>query len=777
MEKYDHKTIEKKWQETWEKDGIYKTVEDSKKEKCYVLDMFPYPSGVALHVGHPKGYIATDVYTRYKKMKGFNILHPMGWDAFGLPAENYAIKNKVHPRVAVEKNIATYKEQLGKIGLNYDWDREINTTDPEYYKWTQWMFLQLWKKGLAYESHEPINWCPSCKTGLANEDLENGHCERCGSIIEKKPLRQWVLKITDYADRMLDDLDLVNWSPYVKDLQRYWIGRSEGLVFTHQVKDSKLTFETFSAHFEQSYADSFIAIAPDHPLLAELITGQENAEEIRSRIEEIEMKRLTDGYKDKVVEGVFTGRYAIDPLCGPDMPIWVASFALSDYGTGIIRCSKYDERDVAFADKYDIKLKDVDCEEKAKHYLDLGVAKKKVMYKLRDWVFSRQRYWGEPIPLIHCGGPARTDGSQGGCGVVAVPESDLPVRLPEVEHYEPTGTGESPLAGIADWVNVVCPKCKGMGKRETNTMPQWAGSSWYYLRYMDPKNTTRMVSAEREKYWGNVDLYVGIGEHITRHMIYARFWHKFLYDQKVVHTKEPFPNYQKTGLILGADGRKMSKRWNNVVNPDDVIERFGADTYRLYTLFLGPFDATGVWNTEGIVGPRRFLEKVWRLQENINEQSSEPATERLINDLSEKVGQDIEQFKFNTAIPRLMTAVNTLSGKAHIAPRIYRDFLLVLAPFAPHIAEELWSIIGNTSSVHLSSWPESNDVSIEGSSPIALPVQIGGKVRTIIYVSDDITEDEVKEVVLANEKVMEWLGDKIPRAFIYKKGKVVSIVI
>ena len=472
MEPYDHRAIEEKWQKKWAEDGLYKTVEDKTKEKCYVLDMFPYPSGVALHVGHPKGYVATDVYTRYKRMKGFNILHPMGWDAFGLPAENYAIKNKVHPRLSVDKNIATYKAQLSKIGLNYDWDREINTTDPEYYKWTQWIFLQMFKKGLAYESHEPINWCPSCQTGLANEDLEDGKCERCGSVVEKKPMRQWVLKITNYADRLVDDLGELDWSSYVKEMQKSWIGRSQGLVFKHKVKDSHISFETFSAHFEMSYADTFIVIAPDHRLLAKLIDGVENEEEVRNKIEDINLKRLANKYGDGDYEGVFTGRYAINPLGGPDMPIWVGSFALADYGTGIIRCSAYDERDLAFATKYNIPLVKiepvVDREKIAESFVNAGVARKVTMYRLRDWVFSRQRYWGEPIPLIHCGT----------CGIVAVPDGELPVKLPEVKHYEPTGTGESPLANIAEWVNVKCPKCDGPAKRETNTMPQWAGSSW-----------------------------------------------------------------------------------------------------------------------------------------------------------------------------------------------------------------------------------------------------------------------------------------------------------
>ena len=767
MEPYDHRAIEEKWQKKWAEDGLYKTVEDKTKEKCYVLDMFPYPSGVALHVGHPKGYVATDVYTRYKRMKGFNILHPMGWDAFGLPAENYAIKNKVHPRLSVDKNIATYKAQLSKIGLNYDWDREINTTDPEYYKWTQWIFLQMFKKGLAYESHEPINWCPSCQTGLANEDLEDGKCERCGSVVEKKPMRQWVLKITNYADRLVDDLGELDWSSYVKEMQKSWIGRSQGLVFKHKVKDSHISFETFSAHFEMSYADTFIVIAPDHRLLAKLIDGVENEEEVRNKIEDINLKRLANKYGDGDYEGVFTGRYAINPLGGPDMPIWVGSFALADYGTGIIRCSAYDERDLAFATKYNIPLVKiepvVDREKIAESFVNAGVARKVTMYRLRDWVFSRQRYWGEPIPLIHCGT----------CGIVAVPDGELPVKLPEVKHYEPTGTGESPLANIAEWVNVKCPKCDGPAKRETNTMPQWAGSSWYYLRYMDPLNTEQLVSKEKEKYWSSVDLYVGIGEHITRHMIYARFWHKFLYDIGVVSTKEPFAKYQKTGLILGADGRKMSKRWNNAVNPDDVMDKFGADAYRLYTLFLGPFAETVVWNDEAIIGPRRFLERVWKIVKN-----PITKTQGKILDIGKyikKITSDIESLKFNTAVSELMKCLNEFEN-ADVKTAHLEQLMHLLAPFAPHIADELWHELGHSDSIHTSSWPEIEPLVASSGDVQRIPIQVDGKVRDSVFVESGADEESVKKTALQSPIVAKWLKGKQVSKVVYVPGRILNIV-
>ncbi len=620
MEIYDHKKIEQKWQKIWEENKLYKTKDGGKKQ--YILDMFPYPSGEGLHVGHPRGYIATDVYSRFKRMQGFNVLHPMGWDAFGLPAENFAIKNNIHPRAAVEKNIARFKEQLSIIGLDYDWSREINTTDPAYYKWTQWIFLQMYKKGLAYESNEPINWCPSCQTGLANEDVEeDGTCERCGTKVELKPMRQWVLKITAYADRMLADLDkLLAWPNGVKEAQRHWIGRTEN----------------------------------------------------------------------------------------PD-------------GT--------------------------------------------VSYTMRDWVFSRQRYWGEPIPIIHCDK----------CGVVPVPEKDLPVTLPEVDSYAPTGTGESPLADIAEWVNVPCPTCGGSAMRETNTMPQWAGSSWYYLRYIDPNNTDALIDLQKEKEWMPVDVYVG-GDHATRHLIYARFWHKFLFDIGVVSTPEPFPRLEFLGFILAEDGRKMSKRWGNIVNPDDMVERFGADAFRLYEMFIGPFENTVKWNTDGLVGTYRFLERVWRLRSKIDTNKKICKTDALVHKTIKGVGEDIEAFKFNTAVSKMMILVNALEKEDAIVLNSYNMLLQILAPFAPHFSEELWSDLGEKSSVHLSVWP-AHDASLLVDEEMTIVIQINSKVREEMIFPRTTTEEDVKEAALNNPKIIERLAGAVPERVIYIEGKLVNIVI
>lgn len=622
MEPYDHLKIEEKQQKLWAKHKLFETKENAKKEKCYVLDMFPYPSGEGLHVGHPKGYVATDVYSRFKHMQGFNVLHPMGWDAFGLPAENYAIKTKTHPRDAVMGNIKRYKEQLELMGFNYDWTREINTTDPEYYRWTQWIFLKMFEKGLAFESHEPINWCPSCQTGLANEDLEDGKCERCGSDVELKPLRQWVLRITDYADRLLNDLDTLDlWPDSIKESQRNWIGK-------------------------------------------------------------------------KIVDG-------------------------------------------------------------------------KVTYNLRDWVFSRQRYWGEPIPLIHCEK----------CGVVAVPEKDLPVKLPDVEHYEPTGTGESPLAAIAEWVDVDCPKCGGAAKRETNTMPQWAGSCWYYLRYMDPENKDALVDPKKEKCWAPVDVYVGGAEHATRHLIYARFWHKFLYDIGVVSTTEPFKRLHNVGLILAEDGKKMSKRYGNVINPDDVIKLYGADTFRVYEMFIGPFNQSSSWDTKSIIGSRRFIERIWRLREKISDHSSnlDDKTESLFHQTIKKVSLDIENFSFNTAISSLMILVSSFESDEHISKEVYEALLKVVSPFAPHVTDELWTAIGNKGSIYTSSWPQHDESKIKQDT-FTLVIQVNGKLRKSVEVSSSITEEEATTLAMEQKELKKWLNEATIKKIIFVPRKLINIV-
>lgn len=801
MKPYDHKDIEKKWQRIWDEQGIYKTQENSDKPKQFVLDMFPYPSGEGLHVGHPRGYMATDVYSRMKRMQGFNVLHPMGWDAFGLPAENYAIKNKIHPRVAVEENIARFKKQLGLMGVDYDWSREINTTDPAFYKWTQWIFLQMYKKGLAYESFEPINWCPGCQTGLANEDVESdGTCERCGSKVEKKPMRQWVLKITDYADRMLADLDkLPKWPDGVKEAQRNWIGRKEGVVITHKVEDSEITLDAFSAFPAWLFADTYLVLAPEHPLVLELIKGTEINQEVLDFITEVKKTpEIERGAANKEKKGIFTGRYAIDPINqGEKMPIWIANFAMMGFGTGIIRCSSHDIRDLDFAKKYNIPLKEVVervgenpvdahanngvlinsgpftgknitpelIKEMVEYFISQGFAKRQVTYRLKDWVFSRQRYWGEPIPIIHCKK----------CGVVPVPEKDLPVTLPEVNSYAPTGTGESPLANIVEWVNVACPACGDPAQRETNTMPQWAGSSWYYLRYIDPKNNESLIDSDKEKQWMDVDVYVG-GDHATRHLIYVRFWHKFLYDNGIVSTEEPFPRLEFLGFILSHDGSKMSKSKGNVISPDDVIAQFGADAFRLYQMFIGPFEQTASWNVNGMVGTLRFVERIWRISEKVSEEASSLEVQKTLNKTIKKVGEDIEGFKFNTAVSASMILANIIESADKISRDDFKKFLQILAPFVPHVSEELWNMLGETGSIHVTSWPVYDENLVVDDS-VTMGIQVNGKVRAEITIPVDVSEEAVRAQVLAIPEIQKWMEGREPKKFIYIPKKIISIVV
>lgn len=801
MKPYDHKEIEQKWQNEWAEKGIYKT-KDSTDPKQYILDMFPYPSGEGLHVGHPRGYIATDVYSRKKRMEGFNVLHPMGWDAFGLPAENFAIKNKVHPRTAVEQNVARFKQQLSLIGLDYDWSHEVNTTDPAFYTWTQWIFLQMWKKGLAYESNEPVNWCPTDKTVLANEDVEaDGTCERCGTKVEKRPMRQWVLKITDYADRLLADLDqLPKWPDGVKEAQRNWIGRKEGIIITHHVEGKNITLDTFSAFPAWLFADTYIVIAPEHPLVSELIADAKNKEEITSFIEEVKnTPEIERGAANKEKKGIFTGCYVADPInTGNNMPVWIANFAMMGFGTGIIRCSAHDIRDFQFAKKYDISLKEVvdrnnselpvdahdnngilkdsgtfsgrNIDEKlisemVEYFVSQGYGKRSTTYRIKDWVFARQRYWGEPIPLIHCEK----------CGVVPVSENELPVLLPEVEQYEPTGTGESPLANIADWVNTSCPNCGGAAKRETNTMPQWAGSSWYYLRYIDPTNTEALIDPTKEKHWMPVDVYVG-GDHATRHLIYARFWHKFLFDIGVVSTQEPFPRLEFLGFILAEDGRKMSKRWGNIINPDDVVNQFGADAFRLYEMFIGPFEGTVPWNTDGLVGTRRFIERVWRASSYIVSEKTSDQLIRLLHRTIKKITEDIDSFKFNTAVSTLMIFINEIEKQKAIHSSEYKRFLQLLAPFAPHMTEELWRELGETGSIHLAPWPVAEEKFLVDDT-VKVGIQINGKVRAEIELAADASEESIKEAVFALPRVQEYTNAKTITKFIVVPGRVINIVV
>ncbi|MEI6650046.1 MAG: class I tRNA ligase family protein [Candidatus Moraniibacteriota bacterium] len=1000
--RYIPENIEGKWQKKWEEQGTFRQY--GRERKFYALDMFPYPSGAGLHVGHPKGYIATDVIARMKQLQGYAVLHPMGWDAFGLPAEQYAIKNKTHPSKTTRENVATFKGQLGRLGFTYDWDREINTTDPEYYKWTQWIFLQMLKKGLAYESYEPIIWCPSCQTGLANEDLENGACERCGTIVEKKPMRQWVLRITDYADRLLEGLGSLDWPESIKESQRNWIGRSEGTVIRFQIINPKLQFpnksqntdsksqtkeefiEVFTTRVDTLYGCTYVVVAPEHPLIREQLTDNseqiaeiKNWEEVRAYIEETkkktEMERTAEGREKTGVR--LEGIMAVNPINGEEVPVFVADYVLGDYGTGaVMAVPAHDTRDFAFAKKYDLPIKNVIMphltdkknppregkksverntihalvrnpkdgkflclewknhpwttfivggvedgediveaakrevleetgfsnlrhigtldrkvrseyfaahkdenrvanttavlfeledesresvteEEVAKHSvlwlsldeirnremtcaeLDIwlgwlegkddafvddgaltdssefsglsseaarekinakleadGNGKKVVKYKLREWVFSRQRYWGEPIPVVHCEK----------CGVVPVPENELPVFLPDVESYEPTGTGESPLAAIESWVNTTCPTCGGPAKRETNTMPQWAGSSWYYLRYIDPLNQDVLVGKELEKEWMPVDVYVGGAEHATRHLIYARFWHKFLFDIGAISTDEPFRKLCNVGLILASDGRKMSKRWGNVVNPDDMVRDFGADAMRLYEMFMGPFNQNISWNTDGVVGTRRFLEKVWKLQNRLTTDNLPPTTEEsglttdnssatspcadplaktsgqptkidcLLHRTIVKVMEDIEAMRFNTAVSTLMILVNAFEKEGTITKESYGIFLLLLSPFAPHIAEELWAGLGNPESIFLSTWPVA-DLALLVEDTVKIVVSVNGKVRDTFEVPADATEDDLKAKAFASDKIAKFLDGREPKRVIVVPGKLVNVVV
>lgn len=952
---YDPKTIEKKWQNKWQESGIYKSDESSLKPKYYILDMFPYPSGEGLHVGHPKGYIATDIISRMKRMQGFNVLHPMGWDAFGLPAENYAIKNKVHPRVAVDKNVIRFKEQLSMIGFDYDWSREVNTTDPEFYKWTQWIFLKLLEKGLAYESNEPVNWCPVDKTVLSNEDLEDGKCERCGSVVEQKPIRQWVLKITDYADRLLEDLEDLDWPKSIKESQKNWIGKSEGAEIDFELKfiktpeanenrgpnGEKAAIKIFTTRPDTLFGATYMVLAPEHPWVT-LATDEnhdvlENKEEVKSYVETAKNKSEIDrSALNKEKTGVeLKGVKAINPATNEEIPVWVADYVLPNYGTGaIMAVPAHDERDGEFAAKYNIPVKQVVMtamvdannppreglsevfrhmilaavyDPKSKKYLVLkwkklgwvsfvtgGVdesedrveaakreiaeetgytnvkfiksvglvealfcaahknenrrcvadhlffelvddsrvplakeddelcevewlsleelkkvtlqhaerdllmnsiekgtsvhpgegtlmnsgefnglkteeARKKITekfgklkttYKLRDWVFSRQRYWGEPIPVMH-------DGDK----IVPLDEKELPLTLPMVESYEPTGEAESPLAAISDWMNVkVGDKVL---RRESNTMPQWAGSSWYYLRYMDPKNNNSLVDKKREEYWNMVDLYVGGAEHATRHLIYARFWHKFLYDLGVVSTKEPFKRLQNVGLIIAEDGRKMSKRWGNVINPDDVINTFGADTLRTYEMFMGPFDQSVAWNNSSMVGVRRFLEKVWRFQNKVVAGNETSVT---LHQTVKKVTEDIGAMKFNTAVSALMILANDIDGRENISQTEFETLIKILAPFAPHLTEEVWQSLGKSTSIHLEAWPEYDESKLV-SDKIVIAVQVNGKVRGTFEASSSITEVEAVALAKALPDVVKWISDSEVKKAIYVPKKVVSLVL
>jgi leucyl-tRNA synthetase len=796
---YNHKEIEKKWQDYWEKNNSYLTKEDSKNPKFYVLDMFPYPSGEGLHVGHPKGYVATDIIARLKRAQGFNVLHPMGWDAFGLPAENFAIKTGIHPEIVTEKNVSNIKRQMKMLGLSYDWSREINTTDPEYYKWTQWIFLKLFENGLAYKKLLPINWCPSCKTGLANEEVVDGKCERCGTETTKKDIEQWVLKITDYADKLLEGLDDIDWPDKIKEMQKNWIGRSEGWEIKFLINNTK-EVSVFTTRIDTLFGCTYLVLAPEHPLVNELPI--ENKEEVLEYINKAKNKSERDRIsevKDKT--GVeLKGVKAINPVNGKEIRVFIADYVLFHYGTGaVMAVPAHDERDFDFANKYGLEIIEVIKGKNKKEgvaftedgllfnssnfdnlaseiarikigeYLKKqGKAEKKVNYKLRDWVFSRQRYWGEPIPIIHCSR----------CGMVTVPESELPLKLPHVEKYQPTGTGESPLAAITDWVNVKCPKCGGEAKRETNTMPQWAGSCWYYLRFLDNKNDKEIFDKEIEKKWMPVDLYVGGAEHAVLHLLYSRFWHKFLYDIKVVSTKEPFYKLRNIGLILAPDGQKMSKSKGNTISPDVIAEEFGADTLRAYEMFMGPFDQAIQWNEQGVKGVNRFLTKAW--DTIIFCKDNQTSSDKVIaatHKLNKKVSEDLSKMKFNTPIAFFMEFFNFISEKKEEfgKPEIERVIKL-LSPFTPHLCEELWSIMGNKDSILLEKWPE-EDSNLIKEEKVMMIVQVDGKVRERIEIEIDTSKEEVEKIALNNETVKKWIEGKEIKEVFFVENKLINICV
>lgn len=800
---YNHIDIEKKWQNYWLKNNTFKTEENSDKEKFYALDMFPYPSGQGLHVGHPKGYTSTDVLSRYKRAKGYNVLHPMGWDAFGLPAEQYALDTGNDPAEFTEKNIQTFKRQLNELGFSFDWDREINTTDPEYYKWTQWIFTKLFEKGLAYEAEVAVNWCPALGTVLANEEVIDGKSERGGHPVYRVPMKQWMLKITAYADRLIDDLDDINWPESVKDMQRNWIGRSEGANVTFKVKDTDKEFTVFTTRPDTLFGATYAVLAPELKLVQEIITPEQK-EAVDAYIKEAEKKTDLDRTElSKEKTGVFTGAYAINPVNGKEMPIWIADYVLSTYGTGaIMAVPAHDERDYEFAKAFDLEIipvleggdiekeaytedgahinsgfldglaKDAAIEKMITWLEEKEVGKKETSYRLRDWLFSRQRYWGEPIPIIHW-----EDGS-----MTAVPENELPLVLPKATDIKPSGTGESPLANMEDWINVVDEKTGMKGRRETNTMPQWAGSSWYYLRFIDPHNTEALADPEKLKEWLPVDVYLGGAEHAVLHLLYARFWHKFLYDIGVVSTKEPFQTLYNQGMILGEGNEKMSKSKGNVVNPDDVVKEFGADTLRLYEMFMGPLDASVAWSEKGLEGSRKFLDRVWRLYIDDNAVLRDRITThndgkltKVYHQTVKKVGEDIDQLHFNTAISQLMIFVNE-AYKAEALPVEYMTgFLQLLAPIAPFVSEELWERMGHKESISLATWPTYDEKELV-EDEIEVIFQVNGKLKARVSVANGLSKDELEKVAFENEQIKSAIDGKTVRKVIAVPNKLVNIV-
>jgi leucyl-tRNA synthetase len=807
---YDHHAVESKWQAYWEEHRPFRAMDDPSRPKFYCLDMFPYPSGSGLHVGHLEGYTATDIVSRYKRMRGFNVLHPMGWDAFGLPAEQYAVKTGIHPAITTAQNIATFKRQMKRVGLSYDWDRELSTTDPDYYRWTQWIFLKLFERGLAYVAEVPVNWCPALGTVLANEEIVDGKSEVGGFDVVRKPMRQWVLKITAYADRLLEDLKLVEWPASTLEMQKNWIGRSIGAEVDFTLADTKGTIRVFTTRPDTLFGATYMVLAPEHPLVAVVTTGGQKLAVQAYREAAATKSDLQRQELDKDKTGVFTGGYAVNPVNGEQLPIWIADYVLMSYGTGaIMAVPAHDERDWAFARRYQLPIREViaggtiadaaftDTERgtvmnsttadgalsidglkpseaipKMTDWLaKQGKGARAVNYKLRDWLFARQRYWGEPFPINWVDGEPRP-----------ISEEELPLVLPETSNFKPSGTGESPLANLEEWLVTTDAATGKPARRETNTMPQWAGSCWYYLRFIDPNNRTQLVDSAKERYWMPVDLYIGGSEHAVLHLLYSRFWHKVLFDVGLVSTPEPFKKLVHQGIVLGEDNQKMSKSRGNVVNPDEMMDQFGADAVRLYEMFMGPLEAMKPWSTRGVEGITRFLDRTWRLMVDEGGRLSEAVVSsppgldhrRLLHRTIKKVTEDIEELRFNTAISQMMVFTNEMTKAEQRSRSLMEPFVLLLAPFAPHVAEELWAVLGGKPSVSQQPWPVF-DPALTVSDRLTIPIQVNGKLRAKIDVDAEVTRDQVE--ALAREEAAEWLQGKEPKKIIYVEKKLVNFVI
>ena len=800
---YNPKEFEKKWQDFWEEKGVFHAKNDFSKPKFYGLIEFPYPSAQGLHVGHPRSYTGMDIIARKRRLEGYNVLYPIGWDAFGLPTENHAIKTGIHPAIVTKSNIENFTRQCKSLGFSFDWSREVNTTDPNYFKWTQWIFLKLFEKGLAYKTEMPVNWCTSCKVGLANEEVVNGVCERCHGEVVRKVRSQWMLKITEYADKLIDGLNEVDFLEKIKAQQTYWIGRSEGAEVDFKLAGLDYSLRVFTTRADTLFGATYMVVSPEHPLIDKFADKISNMDELKAYREEAAKKsefERTEVAKDKT--GVeIKGIKAINPVTGKEIPVWVSDYVLMTYGTGaIMAVPAHDERDWDFAKKFNLPIIEVvsggknvqeeaytdvqdgvmvnsgfltglkvkDAIEKMKQYLEENkIGSRKVNYKLRDWVFSRQRYWGEPIPLVYCEK----------CGWVAIPESELPLKLPEIKDFKPTEDGESPLAKAEEWINTTCPHCGGKARRETDTMPQWAGSSWYFLRYIDPDNDKEFASQELLKYWLPVDWYNGGMEHTTLHLLYSRFWHRFLYDLGLVPTKEPYQKRTSQGMILGENNEKMSKSRGNVVNPDDIINQYGTDTMRVYEMFMGDFSQAAPWSSQGVVGCRKFLERVWKLQEFMTDSNEITKDfERDINLAIKKVSEDIEKMKFNTAIATLMSLVNTFYTKGSVTKGDMRIFLILLNPMAPHITEEIWYKNNFGGYIHEQKWPTCDESKLV-QDEIEVPIQINGKLKAVVKVPAEATQDDIMEVAKANEAIAAQLKDKTIVKVIFVKGKIFNIVI